>query len=445
MSKLLLESVRKIAGLEEAADVNDEWYQQGYKYGKKGQTMNPGKGKAIGAKNVNSFSKGHSAGLKDGGWSKTPDHMGKYSRVSESHMSEVHLIMQEIASGIRNVEDVMNNPKTPEEQYAARQLQNMYNEIASQHGLHPDDDFERIQDRMMDQLEQDYGTMETKKYSKEVLEALKIAGIAEAEYKAEPKVSDTPAAKRKASGKNFPLTHDDLKKEDEDNASSTAGLAKRKKDLGMAEMLKIAGVPLSEAWDDDDEDPDVKTAMKDKRQQEFEKKNKKTIGKVDADKDMARLAKSEKKTDSEDDDTPAEKKAEAKPAAKKEESKPAASGGSFAAIARQVLKAGGNASAVRAALAKAGVAEPAHLHSRLHALKKNLKEGYILVHPQMSSFYLAENMAMNQYQWVSNKDDSTTLYPMIFETKEAAEKVAKYAYDYKNQVTVITPIKFGEV
>jgi hypothetical protein len=36
-------------------------------------------------------------------------------------------------------------------------LQDMYNDISIEHGLHPDDDFEQIQSRMMDQIESDYG------------------------------------------------------------------------------------------------------------------------------------------------------------------------------------------------------------------------------------------------------------------------------------------------
>jgi len=38
-----------------------------------------------------------------------------------------------------------------------RTLQDMYDEISRTHGLHPDDDFEKIQDHMMDRLEDEYG------------------------------------------------------------------------------------------------------------------------------------------------------------------------------------------------------------------------------------------------------------------------------------------------
>lgn len=282
-------------------------------------------------------------------------------QLHESRMAEVDQILQDVASGELDAYQVMNSPSSPEEEAAAQQLQNMYDQVAQDRGLHPDDQFEEILDAVCDQLAQEYGsTMESvkpKKMSKEVLE-----------------------------------------------------------------MRKQAGLPLVEGWDDDDdEDPDVKIAMKDRRQQAYEKRKK-----------------------AED-----EKEAAATPAPKKEapkaaEEKPKASGGSFSAIARQVLKAGGNAAAVKAACEKAGVTVPNHLHSRLHGIKKNLKEGYVLIHPQMPSFVLAENPAMNQYQWISEKDNATALLPIIFETPEAAEKVKKYVYEYKNQLAVVTPVKFED-
>lgn len=309
-------------------------------------------------------------------------------KIDESRMSEVDLIMQELADGTRSIYDTMNNPKTPEEQYAASILSKMYDEVAYTHRLHPDDDFERIEDIMANWIAKDYGINE---------------GVTQ---------------------------------------------MSKEKDALLESVRKIAGLPLSEGWDDDDEDEDVKIAMKDKKQQEFEKKAKKVIGKVDADKDMSRLAKSEKADDDED-DKPAAKpaaKAEAKPAAKKEAKPVAKSGGSFSSIAREVLKKGGGAAAVKAALEKAGVAVPAHLHSRLHALKKGIKlnEVYIITHPQVSTFVLAENAMMNQYQWISTKDEATTLEPVVFETKADAERVNKYLLDYKNQIGVLTTVKLED-
>jgi hypothetical protein len=280
----------------------------------------------------------------------------------------------------------------------------MYDEVAATYGLHPDDDFERIEDIMFVWLEQEYGVKESTKMSKE-------------------------------------------------------------KQALLESVRKIAGLPLVEAWDDDDEDPDVKTAMKDKKQQEFEAKHKKVIAKVDAQKDMEKVAAGAKKEDDEDDEKPAakpdfldmdkdgNKKESMKKAiadkkekmAKAEEKKPVARG-SVATVIRNVLSKNKSAKAsdVRAALEKAGVSVPAHLHSHIVRIRKKLNEGYILVHPQMSSFVLAENAMMNQYQWISTKDESTSLEPVVFESEAAAKKVMEYLYDYKNQQSVLVPLALEE-
>lgn len=223
-----------------------------------------------------------------------------------------------------------------------------------------------------------------------------------------------------------------------------APAAKPKMSQEVMEMRKAAGLPLVEGWDDgdDDEDPDVKIASSDKRQQAFEKKAKKDIAKVDADKDMSKLAKGSKDED-EKEEKSAPAPAAAKDAAKDVEEKPKASRGSFSSIVKPLLARGASTSDIRAALTKAGV-EVKHLHSRLHGLRKNIKEGFVLVHPQMPSFVLAENAMMNQYQWISEKDDSTTLAPLLFTTEAAAEKVIKYVREFKNQSCILTPISFKE-
>jgi predicted metallo-beta-lactamase superfamily hydrolase len=51
----------------------------------------------------------------------------------------------------------MTNPKTPAEATAAKIIQQMYDDVAIDHHLHPDDDFEQILDIVADQLDNDYG------------------------------------------------------------------------------------------------------------------------------------------------------------------------------------------------------------------------------------------------------------------------------------------------
>lgn len=80
--------------------------------------------------------------------------------VNEGQMSEVDYLMQQLASGEADIYDVMNNPQTPVEQYAARILQDMYETVSIDSGLHGDDNFEEIIDIMADRIADDYGTLD---------------------------------------------------------------------------------------------------------------------------------------------------------------------------------------------------------------------------------------------------------------------------------------------
>jgi hypothetical protein len=81
--------------------------------------------------------------------------------LDEGKMAEVDQILRDIASGDLDAYDIMSNPKTPTEQAAAQMLQQMYDTVASDRHLHPDDDFEQILDIVADQLADDYGTDES--------------------------------------------------------------------------------------------------------------------------------------------------------------------------------------------------------------------------------------------------------------------------------------------
>ena len=54
-------------------------------------------------------------------------------------------------------------------------LMDMYNDVSTDHGLHPDDDFEQIHDRMIDNITDDYGTNEGNEFAQKV-QALKAKG-----------------------------------------------------------------------------------------------------------------------------------------------------------------------------------------------------------------------------------------------------------------------------
>lgn len=89
-----------------------------------------------------------------------PSPNGDRDEINEGQMGEVDLLMKELASGIADIYDVMNHPKTPVEKYAAGILQDMYDSVAIDSGLHGDDNFEEIMDIMADRIADDYGTMD---------------------------------------------------------------------------------------------------------------------------------------------------------------------------------------------------------------------------------------------------------------------------------------------
>lgn len=91
--------------------------------------------------------------------------MGQFA---EGFNSEAEDILAKIAAAGDNGYDMIDNGLNGKfGKEAEKVLQDMYNEISIDQRLHPDDDFEEIQDRMMDQIEADYGnsdadTRETK-------------------------------------------------------------------------------------------------------------------------------------------------------------------------------------------------------------------------------------------------------------------------------------------
>lgn len=232
-------------------------------------------------------------------------------------------------------------------------------------------------------------------------------------------------------------------------------------------MRKIAGLaPIMESVDDDDEDPDVKIAMKDKRQAAFEKRNKNELSsaekeaaikeKMDAAKAKeAREKKANEKPAAKKEAPKAEPKAEEKPAAKAEEKSEesneakrrgrAPSDSAKAGQARSWLAAhpGAKRGEFMAHAAEWGMTRT-YANKEFYAIKHklaranaDLKEVYFLSHPSMPSFLLAENREINQMQWV---DPTSPLVPMIFESKAEAEKIVKYMSEWKSQYANIDTV-----
>jgi hypothetical protein len=75
----------------------------------------------------------------------------------EGFSSEADQVLAQVGSGELDAYDVMNSPKTPAQVKAAEIIQQMYDEVSTDHQLHPDDDFEKILDIVADHLASDYG------------------------------------------------------------------------------------------------------------------------------------------------------------------------------------------------------------------------------------------------------------------------------------------------
>ena len=83
------------------------------------------------------------------------------NRVFESNDPEVDLFFKKVASDTGAGFDMLYDANLGKYSDAINKaVSDMYNEVAMDSGLHPDDDFEDIYDRMLDQIESDYGPKE---------------------------------------------------------------------------------------------------------------------------------------------------------------------------------------------------------------------------------------------------------------------------------------------
>ena len=100
----------------------------------------------------------------------------------EGFSSDSDLVLAKAGSGELDIYDVMTNPNGPAEVTAAKIIQQMYDDVAIDHGLHPDDDFEKILDIVADQLAADYGDSDadvreaTNPYAVGMSQAMKSTG-----------------------------------------------------------------------------------------------------------------------------------------------------------------------------------------------------------------------------------------------------------------------------
>jgi outer membrane biosynthesis protein TonB len=225
-------------------------------------------------------------------------------------------------------------------------------------------------------------------------------------------------------------------------------------DLGR--LAKIAGVSLNEVWDrdDDDEDPDAKIASEDKRQKSFEKKNKGELKAADKAVPAKKVEKAEEKkpeptakAEEKKDDKPAEKKEEPKAAEEAKKRGRAANPESFNQHAKANAKSMTRGAFIKWAAETHGKGKNyasslfAKYNPKSSRELKEAKTGWILVHPHMPTFTLAENYEMKQMQWV---DSSSSFNTLVYTTEAEAERVAKYMLEWKGQTSVIEKITFED-
>lgn len=87
---------------------------------------------------------------------QTPALLKVVQQIEESHMSNIDQLMQDIGTGEVDIYDIYAHPGTPEEEYASKIVNKMYDDVVIDQGLHPDDDFEKILDIVADQIAHDY-------------------------------------------------------------------------------------------------------------------------------------------------------------------------------------------------------------------------------------------------------------------------------------------------
>jgi outer membrane biosynthesis protein TonB len=226
----------------------------------------------------------------------------------------------------------------------------------------------------------------------------------------------------------------------------------------LAQIAKIAGVQLSEGWsgddDHDDEDPDAKIAGEDKRQKAFEKKNKKELKaaatatppkKADKPAEKKEAPKAEEKKP--DAEKPAEKKEEPKADAEKKARGRAANPDSFNQHAKANAKSMTRGAFIKWAAEKHGKGKNyasslfAKYNPKSGRELKEAKVGWILVHPHMPYFTLAENYEMKQMQWV---DSSSEFNTVVHLSEAEAQKTAKYMSEWRGMAAVIEKITFED-
>lgn len=206
-------------------------------------------------------------------------------------------------------------------------------------------------------------------------------------------------------------------------------LARRRRSQETLEAMRMAGIPINEAYDDDDEDPDVKIANADKRQREFEKKNSKALKTADkvVEKGDAKDEKSASKVDDEPAETaPAEKKEEAAVAEKKAAAAKGRKCGERGGVCRAWLTDHPNATLAQFKAHAKELGMGVHNASTTYYTFKNknkVAEAYMVFHPLDSTTVLAENSRMRRYEWIDLNEHTDYTVPLVFSSVFEAQTI----------------------
>lgn len=210
----------------------------------------------------------------------------------------------------------------------------------------------------------------------------------------------------------------------------------------------IAGLPpltrvVTEAFDDDDEDPDVKTAMADSRQREFERRNKKELAAADA------PAKTEEKPTTKAESKPAtkaEEKPAAKPVANNRGRKPNADSKAQRALA--VLKNMSRGEFLKWAEKELGMGKNyASAFYAKHNPKssRELKESsklWMIQHAQIPNYVLTGRAGSgSKVTW----GDISTDEPIYYVSESEARNISNYLRDWRGQLHEVVSISMDDV
>ncbi len=149
--------------------------------------------------------------------------------VKEGFSSEADQVLAQVGAGDLDAYDVMTRPQGPAQTEAAKVIQDMYDEVAIDHHLHPDDDFEKILDIVTDQLDKDYGDSDedtreaVNPYAVGMASAMKSAG-------------DEPPLKKSTIKKAHKIAKAVAKNEAVEETSTNA------MEAALAELRKLAGL-----------------------------------------------------------------------------------------------------------------------------------------------------------------------------------------------------------